>query len=164
MENMEAVNIRLPAPACTSACTSCRMTVNLELPASELIISMQLPWKFWPAEVSAQTIFALFRKHTRISFFSPIRLTRPSPKEQRKVWFVHGLSLLVLCYMIMFIIFITDNNKEMQLLSSIACCWLWPKNPHLQILVIHLLMYKIQQTCCYWKIIHDQHKVMSECS
>lgn len=85
MENMEAVNIRFPALACTSASTSYRMTVNMELPASELIILMQLPWKFWTAEVSVQKIFAPFRKHTRISFFSSIKLTSLSPKEQRKV-------------------------------------------------------------------------------
>lgn len=42
MENMEAVNIRLPAPACMSASTFYMMTVNLELPAKELIILTQL--------------------------------------------------------------------------------------------------------------------------
>lgn len=43
MESMEAANIKFPAPACMSASTSYRMTVNLERPARELIILMHLP-------------------------------------------------------------------------------------------------------------------------
>lgn len=85
-ENTEAVNIRLNAPVCMSASTSYRMTVNLELLASGLILLMQLPRKFWMAEVSVRKMYAPFRKHTKTSFFSAVKLKSPSPEEQRKVW------------------------------------------------------------------------------
>lgn len=93
-ENTEAVNIRLNAPACMSASTSYRMTVNLELLASALILLMQLPRKFWMAEVSVRKMYAPFRRHTKTSFFSAVKLKSPSPEEQRKVW----LSLMWLFF------------------------------------------------------------------
>lgn len=76
LANMAVVNLKHPVPVCTSACTSCRVTVSLEKAAKGSTASMQMLWKFWMSEDSAQKTWANSSVFTRASYSLSLPLSR----------------------------------------------------------------------------------------